>query len=365
MSMSRFWKCAVIVCAAGVSGCAASIVEDPMEKPTRVVTLVSDDVQLTAEIQQGETSITVHLLRGPPRVDGWFGDLVIDPPFEVNLLVTDQNGSPVLAEVGGDLLPGDWADAFRIAPSGVLLDGRRVDLDIALEAASLLEADQRVAPLFHWHLSALRNLAHDALDDETFHGKLITGEPTPSFSDAVRRTLVDIQTLESEGTTIPRADTSDDSWPVGPAASESIPLSVVTYQHRADIRKATCCWSFGQHSAVQVRTYNSAGNSLLITVNTNNHGRSASDPSMTSSSGCPKTWSGRTNLSPPTQPFLGMDNFSSGNAGGCGTSYGTTSGTHVCNDDSAAEYWHVKYNASASWVTCGDQSLRSSAPSCD
>ncbi len=133
------------------------------------------------------------------------------------------------------------------------------------------------------------------------------------------------------------------------------------YRHDATIRWANCCWSWGQHSALLVRSY-SGGGALAGVWSSSNHGRSATDPSMTDA--C--TWSspsGRANLQPPMYSYP-SDTFFGAPGGGCPTAYGLLGSQHVCNDDTLAELLNVKSNGLGTWSTCADGVLRASRPGC-
>lgn len=135
-----------------------------------------------------------------------------------------------------------------------------------------------------------------------------------------------------------------------------------TFEHRTWVTYASCCVTWGEHSAVVVKTINKK-KQLVLTRQAGNHGRKGTDPSMTQ--GDYRAWGGRSNKEPTlrNKAWRDADTFASSKGGGCNTSYGTVPGTHVCNDDSQAEWKNVRDNAiDYTQSTCSDWSLKTKHP---
>lgn len=352
-------------------GCVA-----PTDSPSaiRVVSLEHSDAGLAAIVERGAARATLVIQRNGPRVEGFVRDPEIDSPYEYDRIFRNRHDYAFNIGIGGDrLVTGPYIDRseFFDASSGErLVDGPLPlsneetieDLDLLAEAAVLLLEQPDIGQRFRWELRGAHNAAASERDFlRELEADLREGRSPPIEPSSDAR---DIDT-EAEGELVLGARGADGttvrSFDSVGAASGALSSG---YYHQAEVRWASCCVSFGHHSAVLFRVYSSTWQYLNY-VSTRNHGREANDSSMTRASGCPRQWGVRSNMFPPLQPYAGSDSYSTGDAGGCGTGYGLGSGRHVCNDDSVASYWHVKYNAAATWITCGDSTLRQWAPSCD
>lgn len=102
-----------------------------------------------------------------------------------------------------------------------------------------------------------------------------------------------------------------------------------------------------EHSGTETLCY--SGGILYAIWIANNHGTAPGEGSMRKA--CSNAFSGRCRLS--SMPL-------------CSTSYGFTSGKHVCNDDTYIQYYRIKYNTNPSTTggTCSDSGLRVWAPTC-
>lgn len=350
LAMSLCCAALAVLAIAFLPGCVGqSIVGNPSPSAADGVRLSSVEAsadRLTAvAVGPNGARVTIEFAKGRPRAPEWRGDPALDSATEDDLIVSDRYGQVFLTEIAGDgTVDPAWAERIRTPPTRGDIATRYEDLSLALRAADLLERTPSAAGRFAFSIRSLRNIADDTLSDDSF-APLTAQPPRPA------------------GALPPVAPGTTTAPGVGRAAQT---LASESYTHSVLIRWGSCCWGFGQHSAAQLRVTNSR-NYVCSTVNSNNHGRSASDPTMATVSGCPRSFAGRSNYLPLFQPFLNQDTFSSGNAGGCGTSYGLTGGAHVCNDDSMVEYLLVRDNVTmlnACYATCADGMLRNSAPGC-
>lgn len=235
------------------------------------------------------------------------------------------------------------------------------DLQLALETVEQLRSQPEVREQYLWELRSLFFMISHALDSakDTEAGKVST-EPTPRIEDFPQELLVPGTTPISWS----QETTGDATQPADEDVAVVRQAFTAPYTHKVSIYWGTCCSLPGYHSAVLLEIRDSSG-ALADSISTRNHGREATDPSLTLSSGCPRTFGGRTNRYPPMQPFILTDLASTGDAGGCNTPYGYSDYKHVCNDDTIAEFWNVKYNAAAVYGTCSDTTLNYLAPSCN
>ncbi|TAK04043.1 hypothetical protein EPO34_02710 [Patescibacteria group bacterium] len=332
-------------------GCA---VQDPAnETALSDVQMVSKEISATklkVVVERGEARVSIEFERGPLRPESWLGNPDEESSTLDDLLVADRNDLVFLTQFGGDTaLDPDVGERIRPPPDDLNMKQRYEDLVLARDAADFLENDEEILAQFKWSLEGLRDIANITLQDETWRGvKLPAADPQPDVSEVEDQANGEILDFSS--------------------MMQGFTATSVRYMHRAYIRWKPCCWSFGEHSAALVFVYNSSGTALLKTIDTKNHGTAATHNSMFDAAGCPKTWGDRSNYLPPLQPFKSSDTFLYGNAGGCSTPYDAiepTTGGHVCNDDSMAEYFNTKYNASSSWATCGDSTRRELHPTCD
>lgn len=232
-------------------------------------------------------------------------------PYEVDVRFLDRNGSPFLVQVGGHAyIDSKWRDEDTAQDFEVLPERRAIDFDLVRALGK--ELSSLDLPNHSHELRVLSQLA-DSIDEQD-------SDPTLGYEHSAGH--------EKEQSAAPTA----------------------SYNHKITIKKKAAfnCSFCGDHSAVLLQIYYSSG-SLYKQISTSNHGTAATDSSM--SNACSKTFTYSTTATPLLQYP-------------CTTSYGFTSGYHVCNDDTYCQYYDVKNGANSSWVTCGDSSLRAYAPSC-
>lgn len=340
------------------TGCTA-----PMAVNTepRLTHLEQTESSFVATVEHNASRITILVERSGPRAEGFTRDPEIDSPFESDISIRNRYDYPFLRTFSGDV-PAVLEDSneANAAPSHISQDEQLEDLRLVIDATTILENHADIGERFRWELREVRNMAAGSLERalDASDGHIIP-RSTPDAREIESETIGSISVINegTEGATLRSSD----------SVSASRAYLGSTYIHVASIRWANCCWGFGQHSAVLVDVYTDTW-MFVGTISTKNHGREANDSSMAVASGCPVAWGGRANVMPPLQPYVSTDTYDAGDAGGCGTPYDAippTTGGHVCNDDSLVEYWHVKYNASGSWATCGDSTLRDTAPSCN
>lgn len=350
-------------------GCSAPSSPAETEEQERdtpeLVSLEQTESSFTAVVERGDAHVTIDVQRKGPRVEGFIRDPEIDSPFESDATIRNRHGWPFVRSYGGDVPVNAAENQSLEPPREANQEEQMADLQLAIDAALMLRNNPDIGERFRWELGEVLSMARSALDgaNDILDGKIIP-QPTPDLNEIKSEAIGPVTSAESSisdnqetGEDLPRLSGSR-------SLKSFIASSSSSYYHSASVRWTNCCWGFGQHSAVLQKTFSSAG-AFLNQTSTRNHGRESTHSSMADASGCPKAWGLRSNYWPPLQPYLATDYFADGNAGGCGTSYGLTSGTHVCNDDSQADYWHVKYNGYGSWATCGDSTLRASAPSCN
>jgi hypothetical protein len=337
--------------ALSAQGCAADTADEPEGAAFSLKITALSAERLTATATEADAKVYIELLRGGLRVN-WQGDPAHDGNYEGDSLVTDAQGRAFLTAFGGDTaVDPSFIDRINKIQGDVDPDQRKLDLALAAKAGDRLAADPEVDFELRRLASDVGYSARNTLIDWNINGAPV-GEPTTPTSD------------ENRGD-VPSAGDSR-SAPNGVAVTSQA-LAAATYVHQVYIRKGSCCWGFGEHSATRLRVFNSSG-TLLNDVKSNNHGRRVDDESMSTAAGCPRSWSGRSNQLPPFQPYLAWDTPVGGNSGGCATPYNDlplTDGGHVCNDDSLAQYSNVKNNAALTWSTCSDSTLRTNAPTCN
>ncbi len=355
----RFLMSSMILVLLFGAGCAAPTADQ--ETGLQLTQLQYSESSLTATVERDESRVTILIRRGGPRVEGFIRDPEIDSPFESDLAVRNRRGDFFLQSFGGDRAIDSEIAAETMKPALDVNQAEQMeDLQLAADAAKMLRDHPEVGEPFRWELRSIRYMAEGALEraTEARDGRMPL-EPTTETEDGP--SAVNPAPVSDERAEGPPLRSSDDEL-----GTVRAPLST-TYIHVIGIRWANCCWGWGQHSSALLDIYSSTW-TFLNSVSTKNHGREASDPTMSASSGCPKSWSGRLNYMPTLQPFAVSDTFGDGDAGGCSTSYDAippTTGGHVCNDDSLVQYWYVKNNGGASYPTCADSTLRSTAPACD
>jgi hypothetical protein len=342
----------------GILGTGCTVPTEPSSDP-RVTQLEYDDMSFRATVERGASRVTIAVQRTGPRVEGFIRDPEIDSPYESDVVVRNRYDFPFLRGFGGDAPSEDLEGSDSTEPpTDVNQEHQLEDLQLVVDAAEALRDNPEIGEEFRWELRDIQNMAAGALRhaNDGLDG-LIHPELTPGTEEIQSESNGPISVISSGTEGEPLRSSHGD------VSATEVYLGT-TYNHVAYITWANFIWPFGHHSALWLFVYDANWN-FLTAVSTRNHGREASDPSMATVSGCPGAWGGRSNYLPPLQPHIGSDTYNTGDAGGCGTSYGLGSGDHVCNDDSLAEYWHVKYNAASSWVTCGDSTLRAYAPSCN
>lgn len=335
-----------------VPGCTADTADAPDGAAFSLKITALSAERLTATATEADAEVQLELLRGALRMN-WHGDPAHDGNYEGDSLVTDAQGRAFLTAFGGDTaVDSSWIDRIHQIQGDVDPEQRKANFTLAAKAGDSLAADPKVDFELRRLAGDVAYSARNTLVDWNTHGAPI-GEPATPTSD---------ETTLNEAP--PTGDTQRS--PDGVSLNRQS-LAVATYVHQIYIRKASCCWSFGEHSATRLRVFNSSG-TLLNDVKSNNHGRRVDDASMSTAEGCPRSWSGRSNQLPSFRPYQQWDTSVGGNAGGCATPYEDlplTDGGHVCNDDSLAQYWNVKSNAALTWSTCSDDTLRTNAPTCD
>jgi hypothetical protein len=340
------------------AGCGAESPADGTEQGIVITRQTETDLRIAAA--NGESRITVTVHRTGLRET----EFILDPgsvsPYEYDLIVRNRHGFPFVTSGNYGMPTDPDAGGLSLEPT-VMLDQREQigDLQLAIETVMTLQGQPGVSGRFHWELRSLFHLVNSTLNgaNDMVDGRIVP-EPTP---EAIPPELLAPAPPSSGAGANPAKPTISGDAGVGVVRQ----AYTAPFSHRVGIFYDPVFWDWGDHSAVFLEIYDCYG-TFVGSISTRNHGREATDPAMSSVGGaCPKTYGGRANAMPPFQPYVATDTFWYGDAGGCGTSYGFTSGTHVCNDDSAAEYWNVKYNSASSWATCGDAALRQYAPACD
>ncbi len=339
----------LVLCAilAAVSSCAQDDQAEPQFERAgerSSLSVAATDDRLTASLERGEAFVVLEFLQGPERPPEWRRDPSVDSPHIFDTILLDRNGASLILQLGGDeFIEPQWVDLVVAPPDTSTLEERHEDILLGMELLDRLEA-HAVAPDFAWEIEGLRfTLEHALRDIASSRLNDLNPEPTPDLREAIP--------LLAEGATLPEL-----ARPPQAAAGDG-------FIHQIDIKTGECCWNYAEHSAVIVTSFMPPHIWLAMVV-TGNHGRLATNPSLSSAPSCPKSWSGRDYLFPKFQPFEADDDAHEGEAGGCNTSYGVLAGRHVCNDDSLAQYYNVKYDQAGNWETCSDGTLRKKAPNC-
>lgn len=138
---------------------------------------------------------------------------------------------------------------------------------------------------------------------------------------------------------------TDEDVDGGDETGEPPPPPSGSYRHKTHIYTAPLFWGYADHSAVKVNSCRSTSPPTMDVTR----------PTSSMSLSCYENFRGRSNATPVL-----WDNVCDSYSGS-----GVTSGTHVCNDDTYAEYGNVHDNyIVGAWSTCTDSSLRKSAPTC-
>ena len=298
------------------------------------------------DTESGEVSVHIELRQGPRRPAEWRGDPANEGEFEGDVLLSDSQGRVMLVEVGGHQ-PVDPTWPARMAAEHGRVDPtlRKQELALAITAAKQAALSPQL----------------NAEEKILAQGLVVSAGATLAEFDTGKEALRD---AESSSWHHWHPFHDHDQAGEDHSARQKSALAG-PYVHQVYIRSASCCWSFGIHSATRLRIFDSAA-TLLADYKTRNHGRLVDDASMATVSGCPKSFSPRSNMVPPYQPYVTTDLDGTYNmAGGCNTPNGTTNGTHTCNDDSYAQYTNVKNNATSAYSICSDNILTSVAPTCN
>lgn len=328
--MKRLLAVLIFALSAGsvLNGCAT---EAPPDDQTRITVSQLSETDFRADAEDGQSRATFIIHRNGLRGADFIRDPIIDSPYDADLIVRNRHGHPFLAS-GNHGMPPDPETGTYPEPQTFFSRQEQIDdLRLAVAATEKLQHQQVASKIFGWELRSLYFMAMNGLKD---------AEEAPS-----------------NGTSYSLGNRGDTTGVISSALT-------APYTHTVAIRKAVCCNSLGEHSAVRLSVKDSAG-TFVGAVSTRNHGREADDPSMSNAFNCPQSWGGRNVAFPAFQPYVNTDNAIDGDAGGCNTSYGFSTGQHVCNDDSQAQYWNIKNNTSGTWAVCSDSTLNYWAPYCD
>lgn len=329
--------------------------------PVKVAQLKHEDTSFKVVAERGKAHTAVIVQRTGLLDQNTARDPEIDSPYASDIILYNRHGYPIALSAGGNIpvidpVTGTVTGMQTLkefgSPTYINQAEQIEDLQSMLDIAKSLRQNPDIGEKFRWEIRTVESLAQWSLDhaNDYIDGK-VKMEPTPSIKD------LDLTLRVSPGIDVP---------------AQTQTVSATNYYiYQAYIRWVNA-WilpsTWAQHSAVLVNVYNQSTGAFIVTKSSSNHGRDASDPTMTTVSGCPKAWGGRFYAIPAFQPYINTDNGILGtdyNAGGCGSPYGGIPGKHVCNDDSFAEYSNLKYDTMGlSWPTCSDSSLRTSAPTC-
>jgi hypothetical protein len=333
------WAVMIATCCSGfLVGCGPGEAADVAQPGLGLTVTRQSEMDLTVVAQEGEAQVTLVVRRLGLRGTDFVRDPEVDSPYDADLTVRNRHGQPFLTS--GEHGPSSAATADELSTEPLVAPDHEeqvADLQLAVEAVERLRATTAVGTAFSWELRSLHYLAASALEraDDALKGEI------PASAGMMERAgMTKLQALS----------------PIGGG-----------FTHRVSIRYTSCCVALGNHSAVLLEVFDSAG-TFVGMVSTRNHGRDATDPSMVTATGCPRSFGGRATAFPNFRPYYATDadwNGAWGDGGGCETPYGFTPGRHVCNDDSQAQYWNLKYGVAGTWATCSDRSLRWWSPYCD
>lgn len=260
------------------------------------------------------------------------------PPYEIDVRFLDDTGFAFLTIYGGhgaidpawvngpDVSSGtsDERTLNNYATARAIVTAIK-DSGFAREASSVIEGTRSWAP----ERDILVNVAVPALDD-----------------------LAVIRNVEGDEPEVERHVASRIRGKVNVNA-----VSINNFKWQIEVHKQPIVWTIGlgEHSATLSRSISSTGVTQQ-TIITGNHGTAANLMKVSCS------WTS-TATRPKALPAIGSG--TDGSPYYCRTAYGFTTGRHVCNDDSYIQAQTVRYNMGPmSWVTCGDSTLRRSAPAC-
>ncbi|MEN9558045.1 MAG: hypothetical protein RL141_414 [Candidatus Parcubacteria bacterium] len=348
-----------------INGCgsAPSQNKNQRDQDIEITQQTENDLRVVVTDDHAQVSIVIHR-RGLREAEA-IKDAEIDSPFDSDLIVRNRFGYPFVSS-GNHASPTDPDTGTRSLEPEIAFDQSEQieDLHLAMETIEHLQSQPDTGEEYRWELRTLYFMLDRTISgaNDMINGNIVP-EETPSLDEIPPELLV------PGSTPSPQPSMDADEQPSDANGFGMIRQGFTApYNHRVGIFYDPIYWIFGHHSAVFLEVYDSQG-VFVASVSTRNHGREATDPTMRNvGGGCPRTFTGRSIALPPMQPHITTDLFSKGDAGGCGTPYDAifpTSGGHVCNDDTAAEYWNIKFNSASSWVTCGDSTLRQFAPTCD
>ncbi len=339
----------VILCmAVAMIGCSSGpVLRSDDGAVVAIQSLRYSDTGFTAIVTHGAAKVTIDL----ERADRHDMDLLQHPeevdPFVSNFRVYNRSDYPFIVIGDGMLAVNPTTGQVDMPQPGEVNQQNQLDdLRLVLDAIAILGQQQTVSTRFQGDLKKLGYATNAALDNANavLDGRIAAGQDT----------------AESRSETLASQTSS------GGVGVSSQALSGGTgFIQNFFIKYKPSFWIYGDHSAVKIDVYYASG-TYIGYLSTRNHGTEADDASMSTVSGCPRTFYNRPTTLPPIQPYASTDTAVNGDAGGCSTSYNWVgSNVHVCNDDSLAMLHMAINNASISNdATCSDGTLRNYAPSC-
>lgn len=297
-----------------------------------------------AEVAPEESSVVVEGLGAMLLLEAVTGeprpaDVLAEHPelgeFEIDFRVVDKNGIPFIMGFGGDF-PADpsWEESYENS-LGIPVDpvDREAHYELLGDAAEAIGEIRGDRGTGGFPLEALAGVAASRFAE--WH----------------------------DGT--PELDGLIDGYE--PDASGGAPPPATTYRHYAYVYYNPLWWTAwnGDHSSFRGLVKNSTGTTTIYDLSYGNHGRYYYESGMSYS--CGFYWSGRSSTAIRISPYEGTDTSTGNIGGGCSTGYDTvypTTGGHVCNDDSYAQYGNVKNDSYSTWSTCSDSTLRKTVPVC-
>lgn len=349
--MKQVKLCAMFLTIAALmaAGCGGEPNAADESQGIQITKQTETDLRVTTASEDAKASIFIHR-NGLRDVDAIL-DPDIDSPYDSDILVRNRRGFPFVTS-GNHGLPNDPDTGKTILserPSFIDKHEQIEDLQLAIETVERLRAQSVVGVQYNGELRSLFYMLDSALNsaNDLLNKTSRTKSPMNMTGPLAQRQL--------DGNTADKEDVA--------TANQAF---TAPYTHTVWIRYSPIFWIAwqGDHSAIKLEISDSLG-ALIAQISTRNHGMEATDPRMYSVWTCPSTFSGRNVVFPAFQPYVNSDTALSGDAGGCNTSYGFFSGQHVCNDDSIAQYWNIKYLTTSNYPTCSDSTLRKVAPHCE
>jgi len=304
---------AALLAMAGLAGCAEEAVDsDDTELPQGITLFTADpEVGVTGVYAEGADTVYFETVREIELAPGEDHQDFLPDGTAVNVSVrfTDSMGRNLFTSIGGHNIPQAWLDQ----PAPVFTEE---------------EVLHRPA------LFAVMNRAGAALASEI---DVLGVEPEIA---TLAFTAIDHRLPQAE---LPEA-----------VERETVPYGTYDYQQYGQVRKASCCWSIGEHSAFIYWNYYYW--SYVDGFQTNNHGRWASDSSMSTQCG---QWNTGTF-------YKGLSYI---NSRYCSNGYhecGAFGGNHNCHDDTKTQVNLVLHNywSSTSGGFCSGWGCDKNAPSC-